>query len=520
MSNSPSLCASTTTALSIHVPSEIHDPLFDWTAYHETGHFCAVIILVAAMLLFGLINICRSLWASQASQASTHRNTKDVGTQFPDSLALQHLNLEIPIYWEYIPNTAVPLSSMTSQDNDTKAKTTTRCSHCEKILTDLQEENTVPNKKDDDTRADVPVIGGKQEESGQGGDQLAGGFEKKEGKEERKEDRIQDRETEDAGTDMSVLGRKEEDRGQNRDQLRSDTGEGEGKEEWEERCNVDMEDEKKATANNSGDDGLDGSQVVGGELKKKKKRRVRASAKQRAKRAAAAESSNTTGEDPNDLHQDQKQREHEEGKPKPLGSEVAEPGASDVLATSQAKGKGNDKASVEDSETAGKGSYSLKQTDLHEATFVATDAVKKPSLPPRPPTPQSKEKCAPLGLPPRPQFTKLPIPKNNGTTQPAPATTAKPSLSSNLWASTGKGPAQPKRDVPPLLPHHQSFGAAQRTPIFSNLSSQFMPTAGTNPGSLSHLGGNNGVNGSSFFGTPPPNGPMYQFGGDRGGAGR
>ena len=521
ISNSPSLCASTTTALSIHTPLETHDPLFDWIPCHESDHFCAVIILVVAMLILVMISICRSLWASQASQASSHRNTKDVGTQFPDLPPQQHLNLEIPMYWEYIPNAAVPLGSMTSQDNSTKAKTATRCSHCEKILIDVQEESSVPNKKDDDSRADVPVIEGEVEECGQGGDQLASELEEKESKEERKEDRIQDGETEDAGTDMNVLGRKEEeDRGQNRDQLRSDTGAGEGKEEWEERCNVDKEDGGDETANNSGEDGLNGSQVVGGEPKKMKKRRVRASAKQRAKRAAAAESRNTTGEASNDLLPDQKQCGHEEGKPKPLGSEVAEPGARDVLAMSQGKGKGKDKAPVEDSETVGKGSYSLKQTDLHEATFVATDTGKKQPLPPRPPTPQPKEKCAPLGLPPRPQFTKLPITKNNGTPPSAPATTAKPTLSSSLWASNGKEPAQPKRDVPPLLPHHQSFGAAQRKPIFSNLSSQFMPIAGTNPSSSSRFGGNNGVNGSSFFGTPPPNGPMYRFGGDEGGAGR
>ena len=460
MSNSPSLCASTTTALSIHTPLETHDPLFDWIPCHESDHFCAVIILVVAMLILVMISICRSLWASQASQASTHRNTKDVGTQFPDLPAQQHLSLETPAYWEFFPGVFGPLDSeMTSQIEENK------------------------------------------------------------GKEERKEKSIQDGKTEDAGVNVTVVGRKE-DRGQGRDQLRSETGYGEGKKEPEERSNIDKEDGGDETANKSGEDGLDGSQVVDGELKKKKKRRVRGNAKQRAKRAAAAESSSTTGEASNDLLQDQKQCGHEEGKPKPLGSEVAEPGASDVLAMSQGKGNGKDKAPVEDSETVGKGSYSLKQTDLHEATFVATDAAKKQPLPPRPPTPQSKEKCAPLGLPPKPQFTKLPITKNNGMPQSAPATTAKLSLSSSLWASTGKGPAQPKRDVPPLLPHHQSFGAAQRTPIFSNLSSQFMPTAGTNPSSSSHFGGNNGVNGSSFFGTPPPNGPMYRFGGDEGGAGR
>ena len=522
VSNSPSLGASTTTALANCTPLEIHDHLFARTAWYESGHFGIAIMLVVAMLLLGILNICRSLSKSQASQASAHRNTKDVGTQFPDPPDRQHLVLEIPAYWEFIPSAGESLDSETTlQDNSKKSKTATRCSHCEELLTKMQEESSVKDKKKDDTKSDVPIIGEKEEESGRGSDQLTGEVEEKEGKEERKEGIIQDGKTEDAGTDMIVVGRKEEDRGQHRDQLRSETGDREGRTEWEEDRKVDREDEWKETAKTSGDDGLDGSQVVEGQpkknkKKKKKKRGVRANAKQRAaKKAEAAESNNTTGEASNDLLQDQKQRGHEEGKPKLFGSEVAEPGASDALAMSQTKGK--DKAPVEGPETAGKeGSYSLKQNDLLEATFVAS----KPSLPPRPPTPQSKEISTPLGLPPRPHFSKLPISKNNGTPQSAPVGTAKPGLSSSLWASTGKGPAQPKRDVPPLLPHHQSFGVAQKKAVFDSLSAQGAPIAGTNPGSSSHFGVNNGVKVSSFFGATSSNGSMYRFGGDRGGAGR
>ena len=470
ISQYPSLGASTTTALSIHTPLGMHDPLFAWTAWDESTYVCAAIMLLAAMLFLGIINIGRSLCTSQASQPSTHRQTKDVGTQFPDATAYPHLVLEIPAYWEFIPSAAAPLDS----------------------------ETTSQDKKIDDTKADVPVIGAKEEESGQGGDHLAGEVEEKEDKEERKEERIQDGKIEDAGTaDFTVVGTKEEDRGQDRDQLRSEAGDGGSKEESEERGNVDREDEGKETANNSGDDGVDGSQVVGGQPKKKKKRRVRGNAKQRAaKRALAAESSNATGEASNDLDEDQKQSGQEEGTTKLLESEVAEPGASDVLAMSQAKGK--DKAPVEDPETVGKeGSYSLKQTDLLDAAFVATDPAKKPSLPPRPPTPEANEYRVPVGLPQKPLFTGLPTQKS------PPVATAKP--------------AQPKREVPPLLPHHQSFGVAQRAPappIFRNLPTQGVPMAGTHPGSPSNF------NGASFFGVPPPNGPMYHFGGGRGGAGR
>ena len=473
-SNSPSLGASTTTALSTYMPLEMHDPLFVWTAWYESNYFCTAIMLLVAMLFLGIINICRSLCTSQETQASTHRNTKDVGTQYPEFAHQQLLAItEYPIFWEFVPT----CGEMNAKQQETKSHEEPEMQKDIEFTegVDKMQKDTGEGERTEAVTADVTVTWGEAESYEEGGDQL-----------------------------------------------RSEAGEGEDKEESEKRSDVDEEDGGKETANNAGDDGLDGSQVVGGEMKKKKKRRVRGSAKQRAaKRAGAAESSSTTGEASNDLLQDQKQRGHEEGKPKLLGSEVAELGSSDVLAVSKAKDKDKDKAPVEDFEAASKeGSYSLKQTDLHEATFVATDATKKPSLPPRPPTPQSKEKCAPLGLPPRPQFTKLPITKNNGNPQSATATTAKPSISSSLWASTGKEPAQPKRDVPPLLPHHQSFGVAQRKPFFGNLPSQGGPIAGTNPGPSSYFGGNIGVNGSSFFGGPPPNGPMYHFGGDRGGAGR
>ena len=49
----------------------------------------------------------------------------------------------------------------------------------------LQEENSVQNIKHDDIITDIPVIRGKEEKSGQGGDQLVGEFEEKEGKEEQ-----------------------------------------------------------------------------------------------------------------------------------------------------------------------------------------------------------------------------------------------------------------------------------------------------------------------------------------------
>ena len=42
--SSSSLGASTTTALSINTPLEMHDPLFAWTACYDSGYFCTVIL--------------------------------------------------------------------------------------------------------------------------------------------------------------------------------------------------------------------------------------------------------------------------------------------------------------------------------------------------------------------------------------------------------------------------------------------------------------------------------------------
>ena len=500
-----------TTAVTTSTPLGLHDPSLASTVWCETDHFStagAAVMLLAAIFLLGILGICLSLYTRKGTRA--HRNTKDVGTQFPDPLDWQHLTLEIPAYWEFVPSVVEPLESeKTAQENSKKLQTPARCSDCEKPLIELREDSGIKEKKSDDTSAEVPVIGGEEEELTRGGDQLAGDVGKKEGKEDRKEETIQDGKIEDAGIDVDVVGRTEGNCGQGRDQLRSETGDREDKEEWE--------DGGKGTASNAGGDGSDECQVVGGELqKKKKKRRVRGNAKQRAsKRAEMAKSSDATGEETaksssatgerasTDLLEDEKQRGYEEGKESGM---------------SQAKGK--DKASVEHRETADKeGTYSLKETDLQEATFVAMNPAKQPSLPPRPPTPQSKVNSAPPNLPPRPEFTKLPLPKDNGTPQSTPTTAKKPRLSLTLRAPSGKGPAQPKREVPPLLPHHQSYGVAQSRPYVGNQPSR-VPVASPYPGSSSHSGGNNGSSGSPFFGVPPPNGSMYHFGGDRGGPGQ
>ena len=152
ISNSLSLRASSTTALSVYTPLEMHDPLFAWTPWYESDYYCAVIMLLAAMLFLGIINIGRSLWTSQGTEESTKRNTKDVGMQFRDTLAQQHLTLEIPAYWEFIPSAVVPLDSETiSQDDSREPKTAAPCGQGEELLTKLKEENSFKDKKYYDT---------------------------------------------------------------------------------------------------------------------------------------------------------------------------------------------------------------------------------------------------------------------------------------------------------------------------------------------------------------------------------
>lgn len=90
------------------------------------------------------------------------------------------------------------------------------------------------------------------------------------------------------------------------------------------------------------------------------------------------------------------------------------------------------------------GAYSLKENDLHEATFIAADT----SLPPRPPPPKSTEKPAPVGLPPKPEFTGLPAPKSDkkpGTASAPPIRQGPffPQVPTSPVPTTGSGPFQP-----------------------------------------------------------------------------
>lgn len=283
-SHSPSSDGAPTTALSIFTPLEMHDPLFHWgTAWYESNYYCIAVMVAAAMLILGILNILQSLGIDRSTPASRHRDTKDVGTQFPESPQTQLLVTEYPIFWEFVPT----CEEMKEKQNQIK-------SHKELKMQRGNEIREGPNEvqgfirdggRMDTITADVTAVSGEADKHEGDGD----GFRSEASKVEEKEG------------------------------LRS---------------NIDKEDGGNETANNSGDDGLDGTQVDGGSMKKKKKRRVRGNAKQRAaKRAAAAELDNTTEEASNATLQDQKQREHEEGKPKQLGSEEAKLGGSDALAT-------------------------------------------------------------------------------------------------------------------------------------------------------------------------------------------
>ncbi|CAF9931670.1 MAG: hypothetical protein ALECFALPRED_005073 [Alectoria fallacina] len=139
------------------------------------------------------------------------------------------------------------------------------------------------------------------------------------------------------------------------------------------------------------------------------------------------------------------------------------------------------------------GGYSLKGTDLHEATFVAGEIASKIPVPARPPTPEKKATPMANALPPKPSFTGFSTPsKTNKTPKSSPSPNPGSSAGSDLLPSLLNGPARPKGSVPPLLPHHQSFGAGQ--------SSSQVPSA--NPSSNFP-----GFSGFPGLGTPPTSTP-------------
>ena len=282
------------------------------------------------------------------------------------------------------------------------------------------------------------------------------------------------------------------------------------KEDQEDGDKADEEGEGSELGMKEGSDAFDGSPDLEKGTGKKKKKRPRPNAKTRArKRAQAGEDTEGHGDTPTVSPQDQVQPEDRGQKPGEVAPEVAKPDVSDTT-----KGKAKGKAPIGDPEATGRhGGYSLKETDLHDATFVTADKSNKTSvtsppphhpavsrtkenrapmgLPPRPAAPQGKETPMPVGLPLKPQVTGIPTNKGNATSQSSLSPGAKP------FQSKSNEPVAPKREVPPLLPHHQSFMAGQRSANVPHTSSS----------SSKPVFGN--LSGSSFFGFQCPDPPMF-----------
>ena len=87
-----------------------------------------------------------------------------------------------------------------------------------------------------------------------------------------------------------------------------------------------------------------------------------------------------------------------------------------------------------------------------EGRSVAGEVAKRSTVPARPPKPENKATPVTHALPPRPSF-------DNKTPAASPASNPGSSPGADLLPSLLRGSGRPKGSVPPLLPHHQSFGA-------------------------------------------------------------
>ena len=509
IANSLSLPCSSTTALTIFTPLEVHDPLPISTGWYESGDVFIWAFMVLLLTIIGaLINDDWSWFGGQqASEVPQVRHTHDIGMQ-SEGLKMK----DSLIYWEFIPIYFPETKEKSKDDEGPTEPTTHTCIKCAEVVKEIGEDKTLggtvegiiadatftekkaENRDEDDTKvgseakeasrpathacveypevveemgedkslekgvgeitADATLTEKKSDNRDEGDTKL--GSEAKEALGSTTHACVECaevvKETEDKSLGEKVggivanatfTGQKAENRDADDTKTESEAKERVGKKDMEENSKVDIKEEGcSETGNNVENSGSEGSLATGDGGKKKKKRRVRQNAKKRAaKKTAAEESSKEAGETPNTLLQDQTKLVSKEEK-----SEVVKPEASDMLAITMPKSK--DTAPPDVPATVAKaGAYSLKEIDLREATVVVSDTLKKISLPPRPPTPQPKESCAPVGLPSRPIFTGLPTANCSG------APTTPPGAPAHM--------TRPKGTVPPLMPHHKSYGAGQ-----------------------------------------------------------
>ncbi len=185
-------------------------------------------------------------------------------------------------------------------------------------------------------------------------------------------------------------------------------------------------------------------------------------------------------------------------------------------------------------------------------TSVAGEVAERNPVPARPPKPETKGTPMTHTLPPKPSF-------NNKTPVSSPASNPDSSPDADLLPSLLSGSRRPKGSAPPLLPHHQSFGATQNssqgassqpfpsfppfrgfqpstmpgylpsttspaassspnpTPLSKNPPSSILTTsaigAANGPSLFSNITGPNGPSGprgSSIFGIFPPQSALFQ----------
>ncbi len=185
-------------------------------------------------------------------------------------------------------------------------------------------------------------------------------------------------------------------------------------------------------------------------------------------------------------------------------------------------------------------------------TSVAGEVAERNPVPARPPKPETKGTPMTHTLPPKPSF-------NNKTPVSSPASNPDSSPGADLLPSLLSGSRRPKGSAPPLLPHHQSFGATQNssqgassqpfppfppfrgfqpstmpgylpsttspaasssptpTPLSKNPPSSILTTsaigAANGPSLFSNITGPNGPSGprgSSIFGIFPPQSALFQ----------
>ncbi len=122
-------------------------------------------------------------------------------------------------------------------------------------------------------------------------------------------------------------------------------------------------------------------------------------------------------------------------------------------------------------------------------TSVAGEVAQRNPVPARPPKSETKGTPMTHTLPPKPSF-------NNKTPLSSPASNPDSSPGADLLPSLLSGSRRPKGSAPPLLPHHQSFGATQNLsqgassqpfppfPPFRGFQRANPPLPGTMPGYL------------------------------------